>query len=106
MKVNKLSDMHRGWLIGNFEPSLLKTADFEVGLLLHKAGEVWPAHYHAVATEYNVLISGHMEVCGIELVAGDTFTIFPHEVAAPIFYTDCYILCVKHPSIPTDKILV
>ena len=32
MIVGKLSDTHRGWVIGDFEPSLLKTKDFEVGI--------------------------------------------------------------------------
>jgi hypothetical protein len=41
MKVGKLADMHRGWCIGDFAPSLLRTKDFEVGVLLHPKGEKW-----------------------------------------------------------------
>ena len=55
MKKQNLNEMWRGWFIGNFEPSILKTENFEVGLLSHRKGEVWPKHYHAVATEYNLL---------------------------------------------------
>ena len=56
MRVGKITDMTRGWMIGNFEPSLLKTELFEVAVLLHPKGQIWPAHYHRVATEYNLLI--------------------------------------------------
>jgi quercetin dioxygenase-like cupin family protein len=106
MKTGKLSEHNRGWIIGHFEQSLLRTTDFEVAVQTHKKGEHWPAHYHKVATEYNVLISGRMNVCDTDLVAGDTFIIEPNEVAAPIFYEDCTIMCVKVPSVPGDKYLV
>ena len=32
MKIGKLRDMKRGWFIGDFEPSLLKTRDCEVAV--------------------------------------------------------------------------
>jgi quercetin dioxygenase-like cupin family protein len=106
MKVGKLADMHRGWCIGDFTPSLLKTKDFEVGVLLHPKGEKWPAHYHVKGTEYNILVSGSMRVCDTELTAGDTFVIEPYEVADPVFYEDCTIVCIKVPSDTKDKYLV
>jgi quercetin dioxygenase-like cupin family protein len=106
MITGRLEDMFRGWVIGDFEPSLLKTQDFEVAILLHKKAEEWPAHYHKIATEYNILLSGTMSVCGKELVEGDTFTILPNEVAVPVFHEDCRIVCIKVPSLPDDKYLV
>ena len=71
MIVGKLSDTTRGWVIGDFEPSLLKTKDFEVGILTHLKGEQWNAHYHKEGTEYNILIKGSMNVCDTELITGD-----------------------------------
>lgn len=106
MIVGKLSDTHRGWVIGDFNPSLLKTPLFEVGVLTHLKGEKWPAHYHKLGTEYNILVSGSMRVCNTELVSGDTFIITPEEIADPIFHEDCTIVCVKVPSLPKDKYLV
>lgn len=103
MKVGRLENFYRGWVVGNFEPSLLQTKDFEVGILRHPKGEKWPAHYHKLATEYNILISGTMKLCNIELVAGDTFILEPYEIADPIFHEDCTIVCIKVPSSTTDK---
>jgi quercetin dioxygenase-like cupin family protein len=105
MKRAKLEDMVKGWFIGHFEPSLLKTDQFEVGLLTRKKGPD-PEHYHAIATEYNLLVSGSMTLNGEELSPGDLFVIEPNEVATPIFHEDSVILCVKTPSIPNDKYIV
>ena len=103
MKVGKLSDTFRGWVLGDFEPSLFRTKDFEVGILKHPKGEKWAAHYHKVATEYNILVSGSMRLCEVELTAGDTFVLEPFEIADPIFHEDCTIVCIKVPSDTKDK---
>lgn len=103
MKTAKLSDMHRGWFIGDFEPGVLRTRDFEVGVLTHLKGESWAAHYHEIATEYNVLLEGRMRIADRELAAGDIFWFEPGEVADPEFLEDCKVLCVKTPSIIGDK---
>ena len=103
MKIKKINDMWRGWFIGDFEPSVLKTKEFEVGVLTHKKGEKWAKHYHNIATEYNVLVSGSMTICGKLIEPGDIFVLEPKEVADPIFHEDCKIVCVKKPSIIGDK---
>jgi len=106
MIIGKMTEMYRGWFIGNFEPSILKTSQFEVGLLLHREGEEWPEHYHTMTTEYNVLISGSMSVNHINIFAGEYFIIKANECVKPIFHEDCVVLCVKVPSIPGDKYIV
>ena len=103
MIVDRIERMTRGWFIGDFEPSVYRTQDFEVGVLKHHKGEVWPAHYHAIGTEINCLLKGRMIIQGRELVAGDIFVFPPGDVADPVFLEDCEVLCVKTPSIPKDK---
>jgi len=103
MKITKITDYERGWFIGNFEPTILRTKDFEVGLLRHKKGELWAAHYHKDSTEYNVLVTGKMIIQGHELSDGDIFILQKGEIADPVFLDDCIVVCVKVPSIPSDK---
>lgn len=103
MKTAKLSSMHRGWFIGDFEPCVLRTSQFEIGILTHKKGEHWPAHYHKIASEYNVLLEGSMRIANEVITAGDIFWFEPGEVADPEFLEDCKVLCVKTPSIIGDK---
>ncbi len=103
MNITKLSDYIRGWFIGDFKPSVFRTKDFEVGVLTHPKGEKWPPHYHKEVVEYNVLVSGKMVVQGKELNSGDVFVFEKGEIADPIFLEDCTVVCVKIPSIPSDK---
>ena len=98
--------MIRGWFIGDFEPSVFKTKDFEVGVLTHKKGEEWPKHYHKIATEYTVLLSGSMTICGELIEAGTIFILEPGEVADPVFHEDCTVIVVKTPSVIGDKYVV
>ena len=103
MKIHKLNSMVRGWFIGDFEPSILRTKDFEVGILDHKKGEAWPVHYHKEAVEYNVLLEGKMMVRDKIISAGDIFIFDAYEVADPVFLEDCKVVCIKCPSLPNDK---
>jgi quercetin dioxygenase-like cupin family protein len=106
MKRHRLTDFTRGWFIGDFEPSVLKTEQFEVGYLFHPKGQEWPDHYHKLGTEYNLLVRGSMRICGETIEAGELFIIEPYEVADPEFLEDCYIMCIKSPGNKGDKYLV
>lgn len=79
MKVAKLDDMIKGWFIGNFEPSLLKTNDVEVAVKTYKEGDSEERHYHKIATEYTVIISGRVRMNGVEYAAGDIVVMEPGE---------------------------
>lgn len=101
-----LSRFVRGWFLGDFQPSIFRTKDIEIGVLTHKHDENWPFHYHAVATEYNILLDGHMILNNIPLHKGNHFVLRPCELACPKFLSDCTILCIKIPSVIGDKYVV
>uniref|UniRef100_A0A6C0KXY8 Nucleotidyl transferase domain-containing protein n=1 Tax=viral metagenome TaxID=1070528 RepID=A0A6C0KXY8_9ZZZZ len=108
-KSEKLIDLNkytRGWLIGNFEPSIKKTTDFEIGILNHKKDEKWDFHYHSETKEINILLSGEMIINNIPIFK-DTIFIFEKDIiSCPLFITDCVVLCIKLPSLPKDKIII
>lgn len=79
MKIAKLSDMTKGWFIGNFEPTLLKTNAAEVAVKTYKKGDYEEKHYHKIATEYTCIISGRVKMNGIEYGAGDIIVMEPGE---------------------------
>jgi len=64
MIIDDIKNMFRGWFIGDFEPSILKSKDFEVAILFHPKGEKWPKHFHKESVEINVLITGKMIING------------------------------------------
>ena len=106
MKIDSLEKFTRGWIIGDFEPSVLRTTDFEVGILHHNKGEYIAPHRHDIATEYNVLVSGHMLVNGKDIRPGDVFILSPTEVVSPTVLEESIVVVVKTPSIPNDKHII
>ena len=103
MEVYNLNEFWRGWFIGDFEPSIFRTKDFEIGAVIHKKGEDWPAHVHRESDEYNLLISGEMIICGQRITSGTIFVIRKNEVAKPEFLEDCEVVVIKVPSVVGDK---
>lgn len=103
VKVNTLNNMTRGWLIGDFEPSIFRTKNFEVGYLTHYKGEEWPAHVHNETNEYNILIRGKMKINNEYIQERDIFVIPKGMLTKATFIEDCEILCIKLPSLPHDK---
>ena len=103
MKILNFQNMKGGWFIGDFEPSILKSKDFEVAILFHPKGEKWQKHFHKEAVEINVLLTGKMIINEKLLLPGNIFLIEKNEIADPEFLEDCTIVCVKTPSIPGDK---
>ena len=66
MEKYSLNDMFKGWFIGNFEPTLHKTDDFEVAIKSYLEGAVENRHTHKVATEFTVIVDGIVEMNGTD----------------------------------------
>jgi quercetin dioxygenase-like cupin family protein len=105
MKITKLADMRLGWFIGDFEPVVHRTSDFEASVKYFKIGESEPRHYQRVATEITVIITGTAKIENYMLGPGDIITIEPNEPADFIAITDVALIAIKFPSIPSDKVL-
>ncbi|MCR4832374.1 MAG: hypothetical protein K5900_02270 [Butyrivibrio sp.] len=103
MIVDNLSNMTKGWFIGNFEPSLLKTNDVEVAVKSYKAGDHEDKHYHKIATEYTVIIDGEVEMNGVRYKAGDIIVMEPGESTDFTAVTDSTNVVVKIPGANNDK---
>lgn len=106
MKTAKLDKMIKGWFIGNFEPTLYKTNDIEAAVKSYKAGDYESAHYHKIATEITVIVSGRVKMNGIEYCGGDIIIIEPGEVTDFIAVTDSVNTVIKIPGANNDKYLV
>ena len=106
MEVHKLSDMVKGWFVGSFEPSVIKTGDVEVAVKSYKKGDKEDSHYHKVATEVTVVVSGRVIMFGQEYVAGDIIVVHPGDVTAFEALEDTVNCVVKLPGASNDKYLV
>lgn len=106
MKTARLGDMVRGWFVGNFEPTLYRTNDVEVAVRCYKAGDYEGAHYHKVATELTVIVSGCVRMNGAEYDAGDIVVMEPGDVTDFEALTDAVNVVVKLPGANNDKYVV
>lgn len=107
MKHDNLKNFKLGWFIGNFEPAILKTNEFEIAIKQHDANEYIEPHYQKIATEYNYLISGDMTANGKRLVPGDIFVFEPGEVCNVQVHSYSEVVCIKTPSLgDSDKVVV
>ena len=99
--------MKGGWFIGNFEPSLHKTNDCEVAVKRYKKGDYEQAHFHKIATEYTVIISGKVSMNGKVYSAGDIIIMEPGEATDFLCLEDGTTnVVVKLPGANNDKYLL
>lgn len=102
----KLSDMKKGWFIGNFEPSLYKTNDCEVAIKSYKAGDYEKKHYHKVATEFTVITKGKVKMFDRIFAEGDIVVVEPGEATDFTALTDAQNVVVKIPGANDDKYII
>jgi hypothetical protein len=100
-----LNEFTLGWFIGDFEPSILSSKDFEVGVKFFLQGESEPIHYQRTAVEITLVISGECALAGQLLSAGDILRLEPLEAGDFEAITDCTLVVVKCPSLTQDKVL-
>lgn len=103
MKISKLENMVRGWFVGEFTPSAFQTSACEVGVKSYRAGDYEAGHFHKIATEITLILSGRASMCGQEWGEGDIIVIQPGEVTDFRALTDVTNVVVKVPGALNDK---
>lgn len=106
MKTYKLDDMIKGWFVGNFDPSIIKTNDVEVAVKKYNKGDSEQSHYHKIATEITVIVSGRVKMNGKEFGTGDIIVMEPNQSTDFESLEDNTInVVVKIPGANNDKYL-
>ena len=103
MTLSNLNEMTKGWFIGNFEPSLLKTNDVEVAVKSYKKGDKESKHFHKIATEFTVILSGKVRMFDKEFEKDSIIKIEPTEATAFECLEDSVTVVVKFPGANNDK---
>jgi len=103
MQLHKLSDMTKGWFVGDFSPAALHSEAAEVAVKTYKAGALEARHLHKVAAEVTVIVSGKARMNATVLEAGDIVLIEPGEDTDFEALTDVTTVVVKTPSVVGDK---
>ena len=105
MKTATLNDMVKGWFVGNFTPTLLATNDVEVAVKEYLKGDCEGRHYHKIATEITVVVSGRVKMNGLEYSKGDIIVIEPEESTDFEALENTVCTVVKFPGANNDKYL-
>lgn len=105
MKVASLDSMIKGWFVGNFSPTLWNTDACEVAVKKYTAGTREEMHYHKVATEITVVVSGRVRMMDREFSEGDIIVLNPGEATSFEALTDAVNVVVKLPGASNDKYL-
>jgi len=105
VNTGKLQDMFKGWFVGDFNPSLLRTDACEVAVKSYKAGDSEELHHHKLATEVTLILSGRVRMCGKEWGEGDIVVLEPGEATDFVALTDAVNVVVKTPGAKNDKYL-
>lgn len=112
MRTYRIEDFHRGWFVGAFKNSAFQTEAAEVCVVEHFAGEMPREHYHAVATEITLVLSGVIDIRAVlpngtsierTFRSGDVFVVEPFTSVAPCIIMDSRVVVVKVPSKLDDK---
>lgn len=105
VKIDKLDRFKRGWIIGNFEPSLLKNTGNELAVMRAKKGKgPGDYHYHEKCTEINILIIGKIKINDKIINENDIFIFEPFVPAICEFLEDSVWVSFKNNESNYDKI--
>jgi quercetin dioxygenase-like cupin family protein len=105
MRHSQLADMIKGWFVGGFAPTAHATDVCEVAVKRYAAGDTETAHFHKVATEITLVLSGRVRIAGREWSDGDIIVLEPGEVSDFKALTDAVNVVVKVPGARNDKYL-
>lgn len=103
MEKFNLNDFKLGWFIGNFNPTLFDTGNFEVAIKRYNAGDYENRHTHKIATEFTIIVEGKVLMNGIEYFKDDIIKILPSEYTDFQVLEDTITFVVKTPSVKNDK---
>jgi quercetin dioxygenase-like cupin family protein len=106
MNTAHLSEMVKGWFVGGFKPTAFSTQACEVGVKAYKAGDSEVAHYHKVATEITLVLSGTVTMLEKTWSEGDIIVLEPGDITAFEALTDATTVVVKVPGALNDKYVV
>ena len=105
MKHAKLNEMVKGWFVGSFTPTAFSTDGCEVAVKYYKAGETEDRHFHKIATEITLVLSGRVRMAGKEWDEGDIVILEPGEATDFEALSDTVNVVVKVPGAQNDKYL-
>ena len=104
MRNSSLLNFTRGWLVGQFKPSLY-SKDYEIGFKYYVQGDSEKSHQHLLSEEVTIVLFGEVRMNGQIYSEGDIVIQEKGEFSDFECLSDRAILGVYRPdgSFPNDK---
>jgi mannose-6-phosphate isomerase-like protein (cupin superfamily) len=107
MRTYKLKNFIKGWIVGNFEPNIVRTKKFEFCVKNYKKGESDTPHIHKKAIEISAVVDGTFRMNGKVLRGGDiTYLKKGEKNREFVCLKKGSIAVIKLPSVKNDKYLI
>lgn len=103
MKTFKLFEFTRGWICGNFNPTIFRSTNYEVGIKYYKSGDFENSHYHKESDELTVIVDGSVKMNNIIYNKGDIILIEKNEYTDFESLTDSITVVIRNNSVIGDK---
>ena len=94
----------KDWIIGDDDSSIIKTKDFDIGILNYTKNEKIDYYYNTYVDEINILIDGNILLNEIEIYKNQLFYIPHNQVISLKILENCKILCIRIPYMIDNKI--
>lgn len=104
--IMNLQNFTKGWLVGDFTPSIFQTKDIEIAIKKYKSGDKEKTHYHKIATEYTIVLSGKIKMIDQIFKTDDIVLVNKNVKNEFECLEDCILLVIKTPSVPNDKYFI
>lgn len=101
-----LNEFIKGWVIGDFVPSIIKSKDIEVGVKYYKSGDKESRHVHNIVDEYTIVLTGLIKMN--DKIYKEKDIVFIQKGISTDFecLVDSITLVIKTPSVPSDKFII
>ena len=107
MKIHKLSQMVRGWVVGKFTPNLYDK-DYEIGFKYYNRGDYEKSHKHLLSEEVTIILLGQVKMNNDIYSEGDIIIQEKGEFTDFECLSERAITAVYRPdgSFPNDKYFI
>lgn len=106
MKKYNLKDFTRGWLIGDFKPSIIQSKEFEFMVRHYKKGEHEQRHLHKIAHEITVIVEGEFIMNNKKYTKNDIIHLLPGDTTDFTCVVSGTTAVIKTPSVLGDKYII
>lgn len=106
MMIHDLTTYTGGWVVGDFEPNIIRSKDFEFMVRHYQKGDKESRHVHKVADEITIIVSGVFKMNGKIVGKNAVVHLKPGESTDFECLEDGATAVIKTPSVLGDKYIV